>query len=112
MCEDGDVQHVLTHDAFDGLARSLGSPARPPVAVFSLNAGLADALANRPATPPPRKHSLRSLAYIIFTSGSTGRPKVCREGGEQQLCVCMWVGSQKLFQVAHAHDLHASLTLY
>jgi amino acid adenylation domain-containing protein len=36
---------------------------------------LAEDLANRPATAPPRSSKADDIAYVIYTSGSTGRPK-------------------------------------
>jgi non-ribosomal peptide synthetase component F len=68
MLTDSRVQLVLS-------AAHLGDrlPTEPARLLFV--DGIADALAQEPATNPPIVVQPANLAYVIYTSGSTGRPK-------------------------------------
>ena len=66
--QDAEVACVIT------LARFTEQLADARAPLLALD-GLAEDLANRPASAPPKTAKADDIAYVIYTSGSTGRPK-------------------------------------
>ncbi|MGF1426918.1 amino acid adenylation domain-containing protein [Kitasatospora sp. LaBMicrA B282] len=68
IVKDGGASLVLTEDAVAGVFANAGVPA---VAI----SGLAERVADLPATAPVAVADPAAIAYVIYTSGSTGTPK-------------------------------------